>query len=167
MSRPDDRALRKLVAEIQADRTAVDDLADEVEQLAERSEREGDPAIHAALAFRLEQLYTAVESVLLRIATTIDGDRPDGPDWHSQLLKDMTLSIDEVRPEVLSHETARHLRKLLALRHFLRHAYAVALEPDPLHRRAEDAAAARRGFGEDLDRFLAFLRDLVAHADRS
>ncbi|MGM0576101.1 MAG: hypothetical protein ACQEXJ_10270 [Myxococcota bacterium] len=164
-SEPETRRLRKLIAELNADRDAVASLAAEVASLAERSRGQDDPAVHAALAFRLEQLYTAIESMLRRVAATIDGDWPGGSDWHVQLLKDMTLSIAEVRPAVLSSATAGYLRRLLALRHFLRQAYAVALDPEQLRDRARDAREATRGFDDDLDRFVEFLGRMVGRAD--
>jgi hypothetical protein len=40
----------------------------------------------------------------------------------------MSLDIEGIRPRVLSDESLRLLRGLLAFRHFFRHAYAVSLE---------------------------------------
>lgn len=44
----------------------------------------------------------------------------------------MALDIEAVRPRVLSNDSLRGLRRLLAFRHFFRHAYAVSLEAPKL-----------------------------------
>ncbi len=66
--------------------------------------------------------------------------------------------MDRVRPRVLSPATAALLRELLQSRHFLRHAYAVDMDPAKLRRVADDALRVDPLVADDLDRFEGVLR---------
>jgi hypothetical protein len=120
-------ALQRLRAEIKFDRDALQRRLDELKTVALDANASAASCAQAAVA--LHHAYGAIESVLERIARTIDGDLPMGPDRHQALLHTMGLEIDGVRPAVLSRESVAGLRQLLSFRHFFRHAYAVEMEP--------------------------------------
>jgi hypothetical protein len=64
---------------------------------------------------------------------------------------------------VLSPASLAALRKLLGFRHFFRHAYAVALDPDQLAALRATALALREPLQRDLDALDSFLEELAAN----
>jgi len=57
----------------------------------------------------------------------LDGELPQGGDWHHTLLVRATRP-GPGRPPAIRAETRTRLEDLLRFRHFLRHAYAVELD---------------------------------------
>jgi hypothetical protein len=157
-----DRAtLLRLVAELTADLEAAGRLLGELDRRAGHV-RPDDPVLHGYVAVTLHQLYTALESGFERICRALEGSLPAGSDSHAALLRDMTLELEQLRPAVLRAETAAALGPLLRFRHFVRHSYAVAWDPQRLE---EVLQAARRAWPEveaDLAAFSAFLRQAAA-----
>ncbi|MGA2977506.1 MAG: hypothetical protein ABSF77_19545 [Spirochaetia bacterium] len=88
-------------------------LSDEKSFVPDRAER-------IVVAQILENCYTAVETVLLRISQGFDNNlRPEK--WHADLLDKMVLEKKGVRPRVLSDESHRLLTELMRFRHFKRY----------------------------------------------
>jgi hypothetical protein len=150
--------LQRLRAEIESDRGAFEARVAELEALDLDANDAGSIA-RAAVA--LHHAYGAVEAALSRLARTLEGSVPAGADWHQQLLHSMALAIPEVRPAFLAPETYTALRKLLAFRHFFRHAYAVSLDRAQLADLRRVAVDARGWLGRDLDAADAFLAELA------
>jgi hypothetical protein len=150
--------VQRLRAELESDRAA---FRARLEELAPADPDTGDPATLALVAVALHHGYGAIEAALARVARLLEGSVPQGADWHQQLLDTMTLEIPSVRPAVLSPGSAQPLRKLLAFRHFFRHAYAVALDPEQLASVRQAALALRAPLGRDLDDLDAFLEKLA------
>jgi len=66
---------------------------------------------------------------------------------------------------VLSAASLHPLRKLLAFRHFFRHAYAATWDATQLSLLRQAALDARAPVSADFARFDSFLRDLAAALD--
>jgi hypothetical protein len=141
-------AIQRLRAEIQNDRSAWSARVDELGPIDLSG---GDPGSLAQAAVALHHGYGAIESALERVARSVEGGLPMGRDWHVALLESMALDIEGVRPRVLSPESLRLLRTLLAFRHFFRHAYAVSLEVPRLEALRADMLALRAPLERDLD----------------
>ena len=150
-------AIQRLRAEIRNDRHAWSARVNELEHL---DLSRGEPGSLAQAAVALHHGYGAVESVLERVARSVEGGLPTGRDRHVALLESMALEIEGVRPRVLSPESLRLLRGLLAFGHFFRHAYDVSLEGPRLDALRADALALRGHVERDLD-------DLDAHLARA
>ena len=155
--------LQLLRAEIRSDRAAFAAQLAVLRGLVlvDQAPSPGDVA-QAALA--LHHAYGAIEGLLARIARTLDGAVPVGPDWHQGLLLAMSLEIDETRPAVLSAPTRDGLRALLGFRHFLRHGYSIALDARRLEALRQQALALPSSLDVDLDAFDGFLRTLAARS---
>ena len=153
------REIQRLRAEIASDLAAFEDRLGELERL----EPEGaSPAVLAQIAVALHHAYGAVEAALARIARVLEGSMPVGADWHAALLHAMTLEIPSVRPSVLEPSSAAALRKLLAFRHFFRHAYAVAWDAEQLASLRRTALEAGPQVAADLRAFDAVLGNVAA-----
>ena len=86
------------------------------------------------------------------------------PSWHHALLNEMALELENVRPAVLGPATLVHLRRLLAFRHFFRHAYSAELDAARLEELQRVAAAASPLLSADAAALDVFLRTLLSPA---
>lgn len=112
----------------------------------------------ALVAVRLHHYYTAVETLLERIARLFDESVPEGPTSHRDLLQQMASALPPLRPAVLDADVARRLHRLLGFRHFFRHAYDVPLDPRELARHASDLRELHPRLQAALVKFVEFAR---------
>lgn len=118
----------------------------------------------AAAALDLHGFYAGLERLFELIANEIDDSRPTGPSWHRDLLLQMSLTVTEVRPAVLSSEVCSALMDYLDFRHVVRNVYAFNLRPERVNGLVR---VLRPTFGwvqRDLLAFATFLEGL-ARAD--
>ena len=141
--------LQRLRAEIRSDREAIGRHFDEIAATDELDEASRGEL--ARLAVALHHAYTGVETIMVRVARALEGEEPSGPDWHKQLLEEMGLELDGIRPAVLSASSLEHLRMLLGFRHFFRHAYTADLDVRRLAELRDHAVALRSHLDGDLD----------------
>lgn len=152
--------LRRLVAEVQADRRALGARDAELDEFLSRWSG-SDAGQAAALALVLDRSYSGLEALMERVVRTLDGDVPRGTDWHRGLLDAARLHVPTIRPAILagSADAADELRRF---RHFVRHAYAAPLDPPRVRTLAAAWSAAHPLLSADLDAFEAFLEQLAA-----
>ena len=62
------------------------------------------------------------------IADGIDRVKPSGPNWHQELLRQMTSEIPGVRPEVISLDLRDQLDRYRGFRHVVRNVYTYHLD---------------------------------------
>jgi hypothetical protein len=86
----------------------------------------------ALVALSLDHAYQAFESLLVRVERALGLAEREGPTWHVALLDDAGHPIERVRPALYPPQAASAWDQLLRFRHFLRHAYAVPLDPERL-----------------------------------
>lgn len=152
MSR-DEAALVRTRKEIEAELEALQRLVEEYHQMPAGEARH----LLRARASIFHDFYTAVERVFARIARELDGGLPAGEQWHRDLLLDMTLVLDEIRPAVISAEPRSSLGAFLSFRHLFRNVYGFNLDPDRLGTLAAlfERTAAR--FRAEMTAFLDWL----------
>lgn len=163
-ARPTAARIRRLAAEIGADRQGLRGRGEEVRRYHEAGGEA--PERTAALALALDRAYTALEAILERIARTLEGDVPSGEDWHRELLRNAELEIEQVRPAVLSADVVSAADDLRRFRHFLRHAYAASLNPDRVRAVAAQWLTVAATLERDLDEFEKFLGSVAETLDR-
>jgi len=108
----------------------------------------------------LHDFYSGIERIFRHIATRVDEDFPDGPDWHVQLLQRMAMNVETVRPAVLDEKTARQLDQYLRFRHLFRHSYGFDLEWERCRELLGDVPATYERLAERLAVFDEFLQTL-------
>ena len=141
-------------------KAAIEAQLGEIDRVYERIEkrRTGQgPAYIESLAYQLHNLYCAYEDLFKIVAEYFENQIEDETRWHQELLWRMTLSIEGVRPALLSRESFRLLDSLRAFRHFFRHAYTYELDPRKVLLVLEDALAVRKKVLDDVHRFLQAL----------
>lgn len=113
-----------------------------------------------SVALNLHGFYSGVERILELIALEVDGGTLGGEAWHSELLRQMQSAIPQVRPAVLSKETANWLDEYRKFRHRVRNIYATNLVPDRMQSLVQNLERDWGRLRQELERFAAFLERL-------
>ncbi len=158
--------LRRLLRDNEADLAALGAMAGEIASVSARPSPLGEETC-AFLALKLHAWYTALETILERIARVIEGAPPSGPSSHRDLLRGMTLPLADVRPRVIAPARLGDLAELLGFRHFVRHAYAVSLDEAELRAHASRVARVQSGIESDLAVFASEVTRVIEDLDRT
>lgn len=151
-------ALARLRGEIADDRAAMSRRARDLEEALRRLAQTPDDLAAIALeAWALHGWYTALESLLERVARQLDSELPAGERWHRELLAQAIVDVPGLRPAVLPRTLRADLDELLAMRHFLRHAYGAELDAHRLAAQAVRLRTVAPAVEQALDAFDAFL----------
>jgi hypothetical protein len=153
-----------LAADLEVEIGELVRLEPELARLAPRLEREHDTLDLRAAGSILHDFYSGVERIFERIAVEIDGGAPGGHDWHVALLRRMSVSIDTVRPAVISPETAATLDEYLRFRHVFRNVYGRQLRWERLEPLVNGLATTAGQTFDEIRGFAAWLRRLAAEA---
>ncbi len=113
------------------------------------------------VAVDLHRYYTAIENILERIERCVGMPPPPAPTWHRDLLIGATRPLADARPAILSASLVAGLEKLLAFRHFFRHAYVVEFDPSRLTSLVDEVQRIHSGVAADLRRFTAHLQATI------
>jgi hypothetical protein len=115
-------------------------------------------------ALNLHDYYAGLERIFRQIAATVDQSVPSGHDWHRELLRQMAVSLPQIRPQVLSAEAAKAIDEYLRFRHIVRNIYTLEFDPA----RIEDLVRRLRPSFErtriELLAFADFLEQLIQSA---
>ncbi|MFQ3619049.1 MAG: hypothetical protein SNJ57_19980 [Cyanobacteriota bacterium] len=140
---------------------------EEISRVVERSQRLLAKAINSkdedyydGVALNLHSFYTATERILEDIAREIDGAVPKGPEWHRDLLLQMSMAFPGTRPTVLKRTSRACLDEYRGLRHVIRNVYAFNLKPSRLRELVEMLPSCHASLVADLDAFCQFLETL-------
>ncbi len=155
----DDDRLYALIAEIEKSMSVLTRIEDYYAEYTTQSV-EGDAPTREnriVIAEMLANYYTCLETVFLRISQYFENDLSRDR-WHHDLLDKMTLSIEGVRPRVLSEESHAALREIMRFRHFKRYYLEFEYDWDKLEFLCRKLDIARPAVRRDLDRLLAQLR---------
>jgi uncharacterized protein YutE (UPF0331/DUF86 family) len=144
-------ALTVLKAEIKAQ---IEEIHHIYERLDERKKKRGKAATES-IGYQLHNLYCAFEDLFEIIAKTFENHIHDRDKYHMELLKRMTISIEGVRPSLLSQETFVLLDNLRSFRHFFRHAYTYDLDERKVRIVFSDALKLRDIYQKYINTFLS------------
>ncbi|MHB1336934.1 MAG: ribonuclease toxin HepT-like protein [Candidatus Humimicrobiaceae bacterium] len=120
----DKDSLRKLI-EIEIEN--LERLVDENIIITDRFTDKPDFIEIRAAGSILHDFYCAVEKIFKRITIYINNDFPDGEDWHTELLLQMTRPIEKTHKAVISRELLEKLKEYLRFRHLFRNIYGFEL----------------------------------------
>jgi len=133
-------------------------------RLAEHEERKvvgRQPGAEEAMvvAHLISSYYTCAETLFLRISRFFENSLP-GERWHQALLEKMALSIEGVRPAVLSDQQCRDLVELLKFRHFNRYYFELDYDWDKLEFLLKKFKTLRPGLINAFEHFRSYLKSL-------
>lgn len=109
----------------------------------------------------LHDFYNGVEAVFRRIAHELNGGLPVGQDWHKQLLIDMGLDIEGVRPAVISNKLAAKLHNYLGFRHVFRNIYGFFLDAERVKALAWELPEVSKALEKEISHFIIYLDTLL------
>jgi len=69
---------------------------------------EDDSLYLDSVALNLHDFYNGLERIFERIAENIDEIKPEGLNWHQEILRQMAMEIPKVRPAVISQDLAEY-----------------------------------------------------------
>ncbi|MFW5890906.1 MAG: hypothetical protein ACOCQA_03680 [bacterium] len=131
---PDKRkanSFRRLSSQLKKDFKITVELSEQVKEFADNvpdyESSSKNPYIYA-VAMNLQHFYTSLETSFKRIVKELDGDLPEGSSWHRELLEQVTLEIEKVRPAFISENIKSELDELRRFRHIVRHGYEYELD---------------------------------------
>ena len=126
-------------------------------KLQER-EKANDKYVIETIAYQLHNLYCAYEDLFKIVAKTFENNITDDAKFHIELLKRMAISIEGVRPSLISEESFKLLDTLRSFRHFFRHAYSYELDERKVKIVLEDAYKLKEIFKKDLEKFFSMFK---------
>jgi hypothetical protein len=146
-------------------RTEIIDLAGVVERaeylLAKTQERHDDDYLDGA-AFNLHGFYAGVERLFEEIAREVDSAVPAGPEWHRDLLIQMSAEVASTRPAVIGRQTRLCLDIYRGFRHVVRNVYTFQLRPTRIQELTAELRACYELVVRDVTAFCEFLERLDA-----
>ncbi len=71
----------------------------------------------------LHGFYSGIERIFEHLAGTLDGNLPQGENWHKVLLVQMSKEVPGIRPAVISLQTLKRLDEYRGFRHVVRNVY--------------------------------------------
>ncbi len=140
----------------------LNDIRDAVKRvenkLAEISQTVPDDFTIGGFANYVHSFYNGVENIFKLIAEYVDESLPRSAAWHRELLNQMSLELQGLRPAVLTAELVSVLEDYLEFRHFFRHSYGFDLDWDELKPKAEKLKPTFEQVEAAFQRLFAFLK---------
>jgi hypothetical protein len=130
-----------------------------------RTEEDGDNYYVDATALNLHGFYAGIERLLGVIAEGIDGTKPSGANWHTQLLHQLTAEIPGIRPAVLSSAMRDKLDRYRGFRHVIRNVYTFNLDPQQIELLVEQLQVTMDQVSQELLIFANLLEQIATIRD--
>ncbi|MFP4681498.1 MAG: hypothetical protein ACLFQB_13575 [Chitinispirillaceae bacterium] len=113
-----------------------------------------------SMALKLHNFYTGIERIFRKIAEDLNGGLPPSSEWHKRLLLSMSLTLDSIRPAVISKDTLSLLEDYLSFRHVVRNIYGFEIKEEKLFPLVKNIGKVWNEFSRDMNEFLLFLEEI-------
>ena len=153
----------RIIAQIQKDREELETLHREFASHANGDVT--DSYYLRAVASNLCDFYSGVERIFVAIGKEFNGGLPTGERWHRDLLRDMQLTIERVRPAVISGDLAKVLEDFLDFRHRNRQPYGYQLEWTRMDRLVLQFSSALKRFSTEIGAFLSVMERMAKEVE--
>jgi len=169
---PEPRAITRLArlqAELRPDLEALAARVAETSELLDRWKEAGrlERADLVLVAVNLHGYYTALETLLERVARLLDETTPQGPTWHVELIGQMQVEVPRLRPAVIDPIHVGDLHELRKFRHFFRNAYVLDLDPDQVRNHAERLTRLHPHLSRSIERLQRHLQSMIAACSKA
>ena len=152
-----DRLIQRISEEHIEIAQRVEKIRSDLQKL-EKAPVEYKESLEILIARHLYDFYKGLENIFRRIARDIDGNLPQGEEWHKALLKQMAEPGADARLRILSEETCAELYKLLGFRHVFIYIYAEKLDYEQTLENAKRVNAVFPNVSKELDAFITWLK---------
>jgi predicted nucleotidyltransferase len=143
-----------LSGQIQQELSELNNLVQKNQQLLQKFNRTQDEDYLGTIALNIHSFYTGVERIFKQIAQTVDGSIPDSPDWHRQLLRQMSSPVISKRSPVINLNTRDVLEDYCSFRHVIRNIYSFNLQPERVKTLAGNLPEGFDLLRQDLQSFI-------------
>ncbi len=114
-----------------------------------------------SVALNLHGFYSGLERPFELIARHVDRSLPSGETWHRDLLQQMAQELADVRPAVISRDSALALDEFRRFRHLVRSVYTMSLVPERMTRLMSVLPGLWSTLRAELLAFAEFLEELA------
>jgi hypothetical protein len=122
--------LQQLSERIGSELEEIEHVVQRAEEGWRRFQESLDEYYLDGVALNLHGFYTGLERIFERVASTLDGAKPTGENWHFVLLQQMSREVKNFRPAVISEAVRLQLNEFRGFRHVVRNAYTFNFESD-------------------------------------
>jgi hypothetical protein len=157
--------LARLRAEVATDLAALLARAEEMAGLVARwpaDARTLDRRDLVVGAVVVHAWYTALETLLERVARLLDESTPTGAAWHAELVSQMSVEVPGLRGAVIDGALGPDLAELRKFRHFFRNAYVLTFDADRVHEHGQRLLRVHPQVRGGVERLLAHIEALQA-----
>ena len=144
-------------ARIRQETTSVRDIIKKIINAWKQFKKTSDTCYLDSVALNLQNFYTAIEKIYTIIGKNIDKTIPEGSNWHSEILDQMTLEIKGVRPAVVSKNTKSKLEEYLGFRHVVRNVYSFNLNPQKIEPLVKNLQSLNKILKSEIEEFLQLI----------
>lgn len=142
---------------IRSELAELEEVVRRVEEGWKRAEGSGDDYYLDGVALNLHGLYSGLERIFEVIALNVDGSKPEGENWHQELLRQMSTEILEMRPAVISESSYGALNEYRGFRHVVRNIYTHIFDRVKMRKLVEKAPGLFNQVRAELLAFADFL----------
>jgi hypothetical protein len=152
-----------VASRIRAELAELERVIQRVERLFAKAQAQNDEDYLDGVALNLHGFYAGVERIFEAIAREIDGSFPTGPEWHRDLLMQMSAEMSNTRPPVIGRNTRDFLDEYRGFRHVVRNVYTFNLRPSRLQELVEELPSCYAALVQDMNAFCDFLDKLASN----
>jgi len=145
----------RLISTIEKELGDLDKLKLEIDQLDVHTT---NPRVLGSI---LHDFYTGVEKIFMTIANELEGGVPESRSWHKDLLDDMALELEGIRPPVIDDDLRQNLEEYLRFRHLFRGIYGFDLDMRRLEVLFAEFSDVYDELISAIRTFIGFLRTLL------
>ncbi len=142
---------------IRSELIELEEVVRRVEEGWKRAERSGDGYYLDGVALNLHGFYSGLERIFEVTALNVDGRKPEGENWHQELLRQMSTEILEMRPAVISETCSGALNEYRGFRHVVRNIYTYNFDSVKMRKLVEGAPGLFNQVRAELLAFADFL----------
>ncbi|HAA02069.1 MAG TPA: hypothetical protein DCE18_01715 [Syntrophobacteraceae bacterium] len=151
---------RVLVARVREELKELEDIVSRAERLMAKARERGDEDYLDGVALNLQSFYTGVERIFESIARDIDTSIPSGPEWHRDLLLQLSTELPGTRPAMIGRSLRNCLDEFRGFRHVVRNVYTFNLIPSRLQELVSVLRPCYQSLVDDVEAFCDFLVQL-------
>ena len=146
-----------LASRIEIELTELESVIERTERQFSKAKSSGDEDYLDGAALNLHSFYAGIERIFEVIAREIDKSMPTGPEWHRNLLIQMSAEISNTRPAVIDRSTRNCLDEYRGFRHLVRNIYTFNLRPSRVEELVTDLRPCYATVAGDMRAFCQFL----------
>ena len=146
-----------LAGRIENELEEIEEIVAKVNRGWEKYNINNDGLYLDSVALNLHDYYSAFERIFELIANEIDESIPEGSSWHKELLKQMTINIKNIRPQVISKNSEEKLDELRGFRHVVRNVYSYKFSPEKVEKLINKLDILNNQLTEEIEGFITFL----------